>query len=78
MRRRRSAPVGYNAADPDCGLKGVGQLIYRTVLDEFRKRGVRIATVHTGLDDGHAPARHAYQRAGFNIQIPSVNYYMEL
>jgi hypothetical protein len=30
------------------------------------------ATVATGGDASHAPARRAYQKAGFEAQIPSV------
>jgi ribosomal protein S18 acetylase RimI-like enzyme len=70
--------IGYNATDPDCHLKGIGQQMYRWVLDEFRRRGMRFARVYTGLDDGHAPARRAYERAGFNIQRGNVTYYMKL
>ena len=36
------------------------------------------AKVHTGLDDAHARARRAYERAGFDISHQEVNYYLKL
>lgn len=39
--------------------------------------GMKYATVSTGLDDGHAPARRAYEKMGFSKNLPSVKYYME-
>jgi GNAT superfamily N-acetyltransferase len=70
--------IGYNAADPDSGLKGIGQQMYAWVLNEFRRRGMRYARVLTGLDSGHARARRAYERAGFNISHGTVTLYTRL
>ena len=70
--------IGNNAVDPDCGLKGIGQQLYRAALDSFRARGMAFAKVGTGLDWAHAPARRAYERAGFNISHQNVTYWQEL
>jgi len=70
--------IGNNAVDPDCGLKGIGQQMYRAALDCFRARGMAFAKVGTGLDWAHAPARRAYERAGFNISHQNVTYWQEL
>jgi ribosomal protein S18 acetylase RimI-like enzyme len=70
--------IGNNAKDPDCDLKGIGQQMYKAVFEYFREHGMLYAKVHTGLDYAHAPARRAYERAGFNIQHQDVNYYMKL
>ena len=67
-----------NAALPDSGVKGVGQTMYRTVLETFRSRGVKVARVTTGLDWAHAPARRAYERAGFHKHLDFTTYYMDL
>ena len=75
---KKIGTIGNNAADPDCGLKGIGQQMYRAVLELFRSRGLHAARVFTGLDDAHARARHAYERIGFNRQLTHVTYYMEL
>lgn len=70
--------IGNNAVDPDCGLKGIGQQMYRAVFEHFRAHGMRYANVQTGLDPAHAPARRAYERAGFNISHQDVDYYVKL
>jgi len=74
----RIAVIGNNAVDPQCGLKGIGQQMYRAVLGYFREKGMKYAKVTTGLDAAHAPARRAYERAGFNIKAENVTYYMKL
>jgi len=75
---QRTGVIGYNAVDPRAGLKGVGQRMYAWVLDEFRRHGLSYARVFTRLDPGHAPARRAYERAGFDISHGSMTYYMKL
>ena len=67
-----------NGALTSTGLKGIGQTMYKYVMAEFRKAGVKVAKVTTGLDWAHAPARRAYERAGFKKHLDSTTYYMEL
>jgi hypothetical protein len=52
--------------------------MYRHVLDHFREQGLRFAHVDTGLDDAHIPARRAYEAAGFDRQVPTVDYWQDL
>jgi len=75
---RKIGEIGNNARDPDCDLKGIGQQMYKAVFDYFRKHGMLYAKVFTGLDYAHAPARRAYERAGFNIRHECVEYFMKL
>ncbi|HEY63245.1 MAG TPA: GNAT family N-acetyltransferase [Caldilineae bacterium] len=75
---RRIGEIGNNAVDPDCGLKGIGQQMYAAVLEYFRSQGMLYAKVVTGLDDAHARARRAYERAGFNIRHENVVYFKKL
>ena len=77
-REKGIGTIGNNAVDPECGLKGMGQQMYRAVLERFRQEGMRFAKVTTGLDEAHAPARRAYERAGFNLRQEDVTYYMKL
>ena len=77
-RTRRIGEIGNNAVDPECGLKGIGQQMYRFALGRFREAGMAFANVTTGLDEGHAPARRAYERAGFDISRSDIHYYMKL
>jgi len=75
---KKIGTIGNNAKDPDCNLKGIGQQMYKAVLEYFREHGMIYASVHTGLDYAHAPARRAYEKAGFNIRHEDVDYYMKL
>lgn len=72
------ADICNNAVDPKCQLKGIGQQMYQAALTHFRSLGIKVVRVTTGLDEGHAPARRAYKRAGFSIKRESVTYFMEL
>ena len=67
-----------NAADPDSGEKGVGQEMYASVFERMRQEGMIAVTVSTGLDEGHAPARRAYERAGFKKNLKSITYCKKL
>ena len=67
-----------NGALTSTGLKGIGQTMYKFVMDEFRKANVKVVKVTTGLDWAHEPARKAYERAGFKKHLDSTTYYMEL
>ena len=70
--------IGNNAADPDCGEKGVGQEMYQAVFEQMKKCKMKAVRVTTGLDHAHAPARKAYLRAGFDRELLSVTYYRKL
>src|SRR5690606_40629023 len=64
--------IGLNAVHPDHAGKGVGTSLYEHALARMREVGLRVATVATGGDPSHAPARRAYVKAGFNVEFPSV------
>lgn len=70
--------IGNNAVDPKYRGNGIAGLLYNTVLNDMKKRGAVFATVTTGGDRGHAPARRAYEKAGFSKNLPSVRYIMKL
>ena len=70
--------VGGNAVDLSCRGHGIAGKMYNFVLDKMRSQGLKAAQVHTGLDDAHAPARKAYEKAGFRKNLPSVTYYKDL
>jgi len=75
---KRIGEIGNNARDPGCALKGIGQQMYEAVLQHFRDQGMLYAKVGTGLDWAHAPARRAYERAGFDRSHQGVRYFMKL
>ncbi|MCY6380767.1 GNAT family N-acetyltransferase [Hoeflea prorocentri] len=64
--------VGLNAVHPDLAGAGIGTAMYSYVLAKMKKEGMAVATVSTGLDPSHEPARRAYYKAGFERGIPSI------
>ena len=74
----RIGEISHNAVDPEYQNMGIATKMYKVCLKEMKIQGMTCAQVSTGGDPSHAPARHAYEKAGFNRSIPSVNYFMEL
>ena len=56
---------------------GIGTALNLAALREMKAAGLRLAEVATGGDESHAPARRAYEKAGFTA-LPLVRYYQEL
>jgi ribosomal protein S18 acetylase RimI-like enzyme len=71
----RVGRIGNNAVHPSCQGRGIASMLYQRALDEMRARGMRAARVVTGGDPAHAPARRAYEKAGFGLPLPSVEYF---
>jgi ribosomal protein S18 acetylase RimI-like enzyme len=68
----RVGEIGLNAVDPSHAGRGIGTAMYEFALARMREAGMKVATVSTGGDSSHAPARRAYRKAGFDVQIPGV------
>jgi GNAT superfamily N-acetyltransferase len=64
--------IGLNAVHPDWAGEGIGAAMYGFAVERMREAGMRVATVSTGGDPSHAPARRAYEKAGFKVGIPSI------
>ena len=75
---KKIGTIGNNGLHPDFKGQRLGTFMYRRVLEHFRNQGMRYAKVHTGLDEGHAAARRAYERVGFDIRHEMIEYYMRL
>jgi len=71
-REKGIGEIGLNAVDPARSGHGVGTAMYEFALARMKEAGMKVATVATGGDASHAPARRAYQKAGFDAVIPSV------
>ena len=81
FRLDRSTALGTitdNAVDPAWQGRGIATALYRRALDRFRAEGMRVASVGTGLDAGHAPACAAYRKVGFVLEVPTVTMYQQL
>ncbi len=70
--------ITLNAVHPDCGGKGIGTSLYVHALAALKAAGMQLATVGTGGDPSHEPARRAYEKAGFTTHIPSIYMYRRL
>lgn len=70
--------IGLNAVHPFFSGRGIGAFMYDFVLQEMKHANMKVATVATGADPGHAPARRAYAKAGFNVSVPSVWFCKQL
>lgn len=70
--------ITLNAVHPDYGGKGVGTALYEHALAALKAAGMQLATVGTGGDPSHAPARRAYEKAGFSVNLPSIYMYRKL
>jgi ribosomal protein S18 acetylase RimI-like enzyme len=68
-----SGEIYMIAVDPSFQRRGVAGTLTEHALDEMRARGLTLATVGTGADPGHAPARRTYEAAGFT-PWPHVTY----
>jgi ribosomal protein S18 acetylase RimI-like enzyme len=77
-RRPGVGEIGNNAVHPDHQNAGIATRMYRHALAHMRAAGMRCAKVTTGGDPSHAPARRAYEKAGFERALPSVDYYLKL
>lgn len=65
------------AVDPDHQGRGIGSALAEFALDWMKNAGMSIAMVDTGGDPGHAPARHTYEKVGFDL-FPVARYFKRL
>ncbi len=63
--------------DPDHQRRGVGQALMDHAYRRIKDAGMRMVMVETGGDPGHAPAREAYEAAGFE-RWPVARYFKDL
>ncbi|SDY33154.1 Ribosomal protein S18 acetylase RimI [Geodermatophilus africanus] len=75
-----ATPVGeveMIAVAPAHQRAGIAGRLLEHAVTGIRARGVPLAVIGTGGDDGHAPARALYERHGFT-GLPLVRYYRAL
>ena len=65
------------AVDPDFQGHGIGSALIEFALAWMKDAGMSIAMVETGGDAGHAPARHTYEKVGFEL-FPVARYFKKL
>lgn len=75
---RKVAEIGNNAVTPEFQGHGIGSEMYAFALQHMRDSGMNAAVVTKSGDEAHAPARRAYEKAGFSGAVPSVEYHIKL
>lgn len=65
------------AVDPDHQRHGIASTLMDHSLQWIKDSGITLAMVETGGDPGHAPARRAYEQAGF-VLLPVARYFKKL
>ena len=65
------------AVHPDCQNDGIGTELNIVALEAMKEVGMTLAVVGTGGEEGHAPARRSYEKAGYT-PLPLVRYYKKL
>jgi len=70
----RMGVIDIIGVDPDYQRRGVSSRLTGFATEHMRSRGMDIAVIETGGDPGHAPARAAYDAAGFTL-LPIARYF---
>lgn len=70
--------IGYNAVHPNFTGRGIGSKLLQAAITQLREQDIQHVEVTTGLDDGHAPARRLYEKAGFKPIHSSIRYTLTL
>jgi ribosomal protein S18 acetylase RimI-like enzyme len=65
------------AVHPDYQNQEIGTDLNLAGLQVMKEAGMKLAVVGTGGDEGHAPARRSYEKAGYT-PLPLVRYYKDL
>lgn len=65
------------AVHPKYQNHGIGTELNTFALQKLKEGGMKLAVVGTGGDEGHAPARRSYEKAGYT-GLPLVRYYKAL
>lgn len=76
-RDSRMGEIHMIAVEPDYQRCGISTALTEFALNHMREVGMSVAMVETGGDPGHAPARRAYEKAGFSL-FPVARYFRKL
>jgi GNAT superfamily N-acetyltransferase len=70
----RMGVIEIIGVDPDYQRRGISSRLTEFATEHMRSQGMDIVVVETGGDPGHAPARTAYETAGFTL-LPIARYF---
>lgn len=75
--KSKTGEVQMLAVHPENQNHGIGTALNVFALQKLKEGGMKLAVVGTGGDEGHAPARRSYEKAGYTA-LPLVRYYKDL
>ncbi len=73
----KNGEVHLLAVHPEYQNHGIGTELNIFALQKMKESGMKLAALGTGGDEGHAPARKSYEKAGYT-GLPLVRYYKAL
>jgi len=73
----KTGEVHFLVVHPEYQNDGIGTELNNFALQKMSGAGMRLAVVGTGGDESHAPARRAYEKAGYTA-LPLVRFYKKL
>jgi GNAT superfamily N-acetyltransferase len=73
----RMGVIDIIGVDPDHQRRGISSRLTEHATEHMLGCGMDIAVIETGGDPGHAPARAAYEAAGFTL-LPIARYFRML
>lgn len=74
---KKVGEVQMLAVHPEYQNHGIGTELNTFALQKLKEGGMKLAVVGTGGDEGHAPARRSYEKAGYT-GLPLMRYYKAL
>jgi len=74
---KKEGEVYMLAVHPSHQNREIGTELNLFALDRMKENGMKLVSVGTGGDPGHAPARRSYEKAGYT-SLPIVRYYKAL
>jgi ribosomal protein S18 acetylase RimI-like enzyme len=77
QKKDKTGEIILLAVHPEYQNIGIGTELNLVALQRMKAAGMKLAVVGTGGDEGHAPARRSYEKAGFT-GLPLVRYYQDL
>jgi len=75
--KRETGEVVLLAVHPKFQKRGIASQLNQAALDAMKAAGMKMAVAETGGEDGHAPARRAYEKVGYT-GLPLVRYFKDL
>jgi len=77
-KEKKIGEITYNGVSPEAKGNGIGTKQMNYLINNFKKKGMEILIVSTGLNEGHAPARRMYEKVGFKEISRSITYTMKI